>query len=108
MKELLLNPLILCLLFFAAIVYLAIGFQLINGNSKWTKSFEMICIVTLMLSIAGIGKFGLAKFHPQTFYLRDTTLPSLAMKLGIFGSCFLFLYSRIKANSKKLFSVFFY
>lgn len=101
MKQLLLHPLIFTLIIGAALVYLALGFQLINTNSSRSKIFEKICMVLLILSISGGGGFSiLSKFHPETLYFNSKTLPSIIMQIGVYFICCLFLYSRLKNTLK--------
>ncbi len=107
MKQLLLNPLILSLLALAALIYIAIGFQLISANSRWTKLFERVCVNLLMLSISGIviGLWG--KFNPETLYMIDKTLPSMVLQLGSYAICLVFLYSRLRHTLKNSIFVLF-
>ncbi|MEQ8383455.1 MAG: O-antigen ligase [Coleofasciculus sp. A1-SPW-01] len=96
MKQLFLNPLIITLVVFTALVYIVIGFQLINARLKRAEKFEMICIVLLLLSNSVIWPNIFGKFKPEVLYLPGKTIPSLVVQIFLYVICCLFLYSRLK------------
>ncbi|MEQ9358325.1 O-antigen ligase family protein [Coleofasciculus chthonoplastes] len=108
MKELILHPLILTLLFFAGSVYFVIGFQLINSNNRWSKLFEQTCATVLLMIIGGVCVGLMHKFHPRALSLRTTTLPTISMTLATYSVCLVLLAPRLNNNLKDGVYVFSY
>ncbi|MEQ9553860.1 MAG: O-antigen ligase [Coleofasciculus sp. G3-WIS-01] len=98
MKELILHPLVLTLLFSTGSVYFVIAFQLLNSNSRWSKLFEQTCATVFIMIIGGVSVGLMNKFHPQVLSLRDTTLPTLSLTLATYSVCLVLLAPRLKNN----------
>jgi exopolysaccharide production protein ExoQ len=102
MKELILHPLILTLLFFAGSVYFVIAFHLINSKSRWSKLFEQACATIFIMIIGGVITRPMHKFHPQVLSLRDTTLPTLSLVIAAYSACLVLLAPRLSNNLRNL------
>ncbi len=100
MKELILHPLVLTLLFFVGSVYFVLAFQLINSNNRWSKLFEQACATVFIMIIGGITVGLMNKFHPKVLSLRDTTLPTLSLTLATYIACLVLLTPRLNSNLK--------
>ena len=110
MKQIILSPLILTLLGLAAIVYVAIGFQLLNNNSKLSLIFERFFIHVWLLGINNVvvGPLPFNKLNPNALYLHNTTLPAIVMQFGVYGICLIFLISRLNQNRYTIISIYYY
>ncbi|MEQ9671204.1 O-antigen ligase family protein [Coleofasciculus sp. G2-EDA-02] len=110
MKQIILSPLILTLLGLAAIVYVAIGFQLINKNSKLSLIFERFFIHVWLLGInnVAVGPLPFNKLNPTALHLHNTTLPAIVMQFGVYGICLIFLISRLNQNRYTIISIYYF
>lgn len=102
MKELLLSPLVISLLFFIAIVYFFIAFQLVNTNNNLGRWVEKVCSMTLIMIIGGVQIGFMAKFHPKVLYLHNATLPTISIVVLTYLGIIFLLTPRIVSNTKNV------
>lgn len=106
MKQLLLHPLILTLLFLAGSVYFVIAFKFINSNNQWSKLFEQACATVFIMIIGGVSVGLMKKFHPNVLFFRVTKLPTLVITIAAYSSCLVLLAPRLNKNLKDSVYVF--
>jgi len=104
-KQLLLNPLILILLALIVLIYIALAFNSINGNVKWSKQFEKICITLFLMNVGGVNIGPTYKFHPTVLINDQTSLTTLVMVISVYVIIFILLCSRISLFLKEIVSI---
>lgn len=106
MKQIIFNPVILSLILLSGLVYLAIGFHLLNRSQRWAINFEKLYVFLFILSIGGVDIELFSRLNPTALYSIGKTLPSAALQLGIYLGCLWLVYSRWQAHLQKSLNFF--
>jgi len=105
-KELLLNPLILGLVGLTGLIYIAIAFNIINKNIKWSRNFEQICITLFLMNLGGVNIGFTNKFHPGVLTNKGTSLATISLAISLYIIIFVLLSSRLTLYFKNSVSTF--